>query len=90
QDIAYFRFLSVDIELVNGEPKRMVITNDKPFTHHNYQVDSYDQEILFQKLTSGKIAIASKNTKIVGSKKNKPLEMMSSVKPVAIYEDKLG
>ncbi|EGQ9805417.1 hypothetical protein O2V57_002774 [Vibrio parahaemolyticus] len=90
QDIAYFRFLSVDIELVNGEPKRMIIKNNKPFTHNKYQVDTYHQEIQFQKLESGKIAIASKHIEIVGSSKNKPVNMVSTVKPVAFYEDKLG
>jgi hypothetical protein len=90
QDIAYFRFLSVDIELVNGEPKRMVITNDKPFTYSKYQVDTYHQEIQFQKLESGKIVIASKHIEIVGSSKNKPLKIVSALKPVAIYEDDMG
>ncbi|MGY5539126.1 hypothetical protein [Vibrio brasiliensis] len=90
QDIAYFRFLSVDIELVNGEPKRMVITNEKPFTHHIYNVDTYHQEIRFQKLDSGKLVIASKHTEIVGSSKKKPLKVVSTLKPVAIYEDDIG
>ncbi|HAS8529986.1 TPA: hypothetical protein I7745_03635 [Vibrio vulnificus] len=90
QDIAYFRFLSVDIQIVNGEPKRMVITNDKPFTHHIYNVDTYHQEIRFQKLDSGKLVIASKHTEIVGSSKKKPLKVVSTLKPVAIYEDDIG
>ncbi|MGR5391960.1 hypothetical protein [Vibrio crassostreae] len=90
QDIAYFRFLSVDIELVNGEPMSMVITNDKPFTHHIYNVDTYHQEIRFQKLDSGKLVIASKHTEIVGSSKKKPLKVVSTLKPVAIYEDDIG
>ncbi|EGQ8681785.1 hypothetical protein GKA74_22270 [Vibrio parahaemolyticus] len=90
QDIAYFRFLSVNIELVNGEPKRMLITNDKPFTHHKYKVDTYHQEIRFQKLDSGKVVIASKHTEIVGSSKKKPLKVVSTLKPVAIYEDDIG
>ncbi|EJG0984611.1 hypothetical protein C4G85_RS20535 [Vibrio parahaemolyticus] len=90
QDIAYFRFLSVNIELVNGEPKRMLITNGKPFTHHKYKVDTYHQEIRFQKLDSGKVVIASKHTEIVGSSKKKPLKVVSTLKPVAIYEDDIG
>ncbi|EGR7976560.1 hypothetical protein M2H39_13125 [Vibrio vulnificus] len=90
QDIAYFRFLSVDIQIVNGEPKRMVITNEKPFTHHIYNVDTYHQEIRFQKLDSGKLVIASKHTEIVGSSKKKPLKVVSTLKPVAIYEDDIG
>ncbi|WP_210472787.1 hypothetical protein [Vibrio crassostreae] len=90
QDIAYFRFLNVDIELVDGEPKHMRITNDKPFTHHIYKVESYNQEIEFNTLESGKLVIARKTTKVVGTTKNKPLEMESVVEPVAIYEDDNG
>ncbi|MCC4820415.1 hypothetical protein LMH81_28275, partial [Vibrio lentus] len=70
QDIAYFRFLNVDIELVDGEPKRMLITNDKPFTHHIYKVESYNQEIEFNTLESGKLVIARKTTEVVGTTKN--------------------
>ncbi|PTP39331.1 hypothetical protein CWO07_01835 [Vibrio splendidus] len=90
QDIAYFRFLNVDIELVNGEPKRMLITNDKPFTHHIYKVESYNQEIEFNTLESGKLVIARKTTEVVGTTKNKPMKMTSLVEPVALYADDNG
>ncbi|TCV23871.1 hypothetical protein [Vibrio crassostreae] len=90
QDIAYFRFLSVDIELVNGEPKRMLISNEKPFKHHTYEVESYKQEIEFQTLSSGKLVIASKTTEVVGTTKHKPMKMTSIIEPVAFYEDNNG
>ncbi|MEZ8253703.1 hypothetical protein AB6C79_13305 [Vibrio splendidus] len=90
QDIAYFRFLNVDIELVDGEPKRMLITNDKPFTHHIYKVESYNQEIEFNTLESGKLVIARKTTEVVGTTKNKPMKMTSLVEPVALYADNNG
>ncbi|MEZ8293639.1 hypothetical protein AB6D11_07255 [Vibrio splendidus] len=90
QDIAYFRFLNVDIELVDGEPKRMLITNDKPFTHHIYKVESYNQEIEFNTLVSGKLVIARKTTEVVGTTKNKPMKMTSLVEPVALYADDNG
>ncbi|ARP40408.1 hypothetical protein [Vibrio syngnathi] len=90
QDIAYFRFLNVDIELVDGEPKRMLITNDKPFTHHIYKVESYNQEIEFNTFESGKLVIARKTTEVVGTTKNKPMKMTSLVEPVALYADDNG
>ncbi|CAK2501204.1 conserved exported hypothetical protein [Vibrio crassostreae] len=90
QDIAYFRFLSVDIELVNGEPKRMLISNEKPFKHHTYEVESYNQEIEFNTLESGKLVIARKTTEVVGTTKNKPMKMTSLVEPVALYADDNG
>ncbi|MEZ9701605.1 hypothetical protein AB4455_03275 [Vibrio sp. 10N.261.46.E12] len=90
QDIAYFRFLNVDIELIDGEPKRMLITNDKPFKHHVYKVETYRQEIEFHTLHSGKVVIASKATEVVGTSKNKPMKMTSLIEPVALYEDDNG
>ncbi|CDT68100.1 conserved exported hypothetical protein [Vibrio coralliirubri] len=90
QDIAYFRFLNVDIELVDGEPKRMLITNDKPFKHHVYKVETYQQEIEFHTLPSGKLVIANKTTEVAGTTKNKPMKMTSIIEPVAFYEDDNG
>ncbi|MDA0151298.1 hypothetical protein OH460_03150 [Vibrio sp. Makdt] len=90
QDIAYFRFLNVDIELVDGEPKRMLISNDKPFKHHVYKVETYQQEIEFHTLPSGKLVIANKTTEVAGTTKNKPMKMTSIIEPVAFYEDDNG
>ncbi|WP_299688203.1 hypothetical protein [uncultured Vibrio sp.] len=90
QDIAYFRFLNVDIELVDGTPKRMVITNDKSFMNGDSKVDTYYQTIDFSQLDSGKIVIKRKTTNVVGTSKKKPMTMTSVVEPVAIYEDDNG
>lgn len=90
QDIAYFRFLEVDIELINGEPKRMVITNNEPFKREKDQVESYNQVIEFQTIESGKVIIASKKTDIIGTRKNKPLKINTSIEPVALYEKDNG
>ncbi|WP_050648671.1 hypothetical protein [Vibrio coralliirubri] len=90
QDIAYFRFLNVDIELIDGQPKRMLISNEKPFKHHTYRVESYKQEIEFHTLPSDKLVIARKTTEVVGTTKNKPMKMTSIVEPVAFYEEDNG
>ncbi|MEZ9322121.1 hypothetical protein AB4161_17440 [Vibrio sp. 10N.286.51.E5] len=90
QDIAYFRFLNVDIELVGGTPKRMVITNDKPFNLGKSKVDTYYQVIDFQTLDSGKVVIERKTTNIEGTSKTKPMTMSAVTEPVAIYEDDNG
>ncbi|NVN80905.1 MULTISPECIES: hypothetical protein [unclassified Vibrio] len=90
QDIAYFRFLNVDIELIDGEPKRMLISNEKPFKHHTYKVESYQQEIEFHSLPTDKLVIARKTTEVVGTTKNKPMKMTSIVEPVAFYEEDNG
>ncbi|MFM2607652.1 hypothetical protein AAFX30_08505 [Vibrio chagasii] len=90
QDIAYFRFLNVDIELVGGTPKRMVITNDKPFNLGKSKVDTYYQVIDFQTLDSGKVVIERKTTNIEGTSKKKPMTMSTVTEPVAIYEDDNG
>ncbi|GAM67974.1 hypothetical protein JCM19241_5271 [Vibrio ishigakensis] len=90
QDIAYFRFLSVEIEIEDFEPKRMIISNQKPFTHDKYRVEDYKQVIEFQRLDSGKLVIAKKQTEITGQVKKKPLHLVSSVVPVAVYEDDAG
>ncbi len=90
QDISYFRFLSVELSLENGEPQRMRIFNRKPFSYDKYSVDSYEQRIEFSSLASGKLIIASKNTEIKGMAKKEPVHVVSSVEPVAIYEDESG
>ncbi|MFA0425991.1 hypothetical protein AB4562_28975, partial [Vibrio sp. 10N.222.54.A1] len=90
QDIAYFRFLNVDIELVGGTPKRMVITNDKPFNLGKSKVDTYYQVIDFQTLDSGQVVIERKTINIEGTSKTKPMTMSAVTEPVAIYEDDNG
>ena len=90
QDIAYFRFLSVELTLENGKPTKMRIFNRQPFSYDKYSVESYEQDIEFRLLPSGKVILASKNTEIKGRSKKKPVHMVSSIEPVAIYEDDSG
>lgn len=90
QDIAYFRFLSVEMTIKNGVPVAMRIFNRTPFAMDKYQVDSYEQYIELTSLPSGKVVIAHKHTEVSGSKKNRPVSLVTSIKPVAIYEDESG
>lgn len=90
QDIAYFRHLSVEVKLVDGEPKTMVITNSNPFTYDKYRVDTYHQVIDFGRLDSGKLVIAKKQVEIHGKAKKKPVSLITTIEPVAIYDEDLG
>ncbi|MGC9401576.1 hypothetical protein ACP43V_03935 [Vibrio genomosp. F10 str. 9ZC157] len=90
QDIAYFRFLTVTIEVKDSKPLKMTITNSKPFQYGKYAVDSYQQTITFAELASGKVIIAKKDIEATGSLKNKSVKMHSTTEPVAFYEDDLG
>ncbi|PKF61568.1 hypothetical protein CW745_09575 [Psychromonas sp. psych-6C06] len=85
QDIAYFRFLSVVIKIVDGQPKNMIITNNKAFKLNAYQVESYRQKITFSTLKSGKLIIHEKYLEMKGRKKNKPAILTETIKPVAFY-----
>ncbi|MFA0284781.1 hypothetical protein AB4504_24465, partial [Vibrio sp. 10N.222.55.F12] len=58
--------------------------------HHIYKVESYNQEIEFNTLESGKLVIARKTTEVVGTTKKKPMKMTSLVEPVALYADDNG
>lgn len=90
QDIAYFRHLSVEVELTDGEPVSMTIGNKNAFVYDKYHIEMYQQVIDFKKLNSGKLIIASKQTEIIGELNKKPLKIVTTVSPVAIYEDNLG
>ncbi|USD43344.1 hypothetical protein J4N42_22445 [Vibrio sp. SCSIO 43135] len=90
QDIAYFRYLSVEINLVDGEPESMTISNKDAFNYDKYRIETYEQVIDFQRLESGKLVIARKRTEINGTQKKEPIKMVTTVEPVAIYEDDSG
>ncbi|WP_047043889.1 hypothetical protein [Vibrio mexicanus] len=90
QDIAYFRHLSVEVKLVDGEPITMVITNNNPFNYDKYRVDTYHQIIGFRRLDSGKLVIAKKHVEIHGKAKKKPVSLITTIEPVAIYDEDLG
>ncbi len=87
QDIAYFRHLSVKVELLDGEPKTMVIFNDQPFKFDGYQIENYYQKIHFQRLDSGKMIIDNKRIEVEGTKRNKPVSMTTTIRPIAIYDE---
>jgi len=90
QDIAYFRFLQVELVLDQGQVKTMVISNNKSFKHHYGKVINYRQTITFDQLENGEYVILSKHTQASGDCKGKPCEMNIKVTPVAFYHDDLG
>ncbi|WP_241901332.1 hypothetical protein [Vibrio sp. 10N.286.49.B3] len=88
QDIAYFRFMNVEINIKNNKPTSMIISNSKPFTFDKYKIDSYHQKINFNILDNGKVVIADKTITSHGvTKKYKPVKLVMTIKPVAYYND---
>lgn len=90
QDIAYFRFLKVNIEVKDGVPQRMVITNSKPFKFDGYLAEKYHQEIELAQHDNGEIYIASKKVAIDGKRHKKVARYESETYPVAFFDDKEG
>lgn len=87
QDIAYFRFMHVTIDVKDGQPLAMEITNSQPFTYDKYNIHHYLQKITFNTLASGKVLIENKNIQMNGeTKKNKPFELTTEIVPIAYYE----
>lgn len=87
QDIAYFRFLKVEILLVDGKPVKMEISNDKPFADGKYDVENYQQVITFDQLASGQLVIGKKEIKTSGTKRGKAFTSITVTEPVAFYDD---
>lgn len=90
QDIAYFRFLKVKVEVIAGKPQKMTITNRKSFKLDGYTVERYQQDIAFNHLDSGKLIIEKKYVEITGTKGKKPVSLIETIKPVALYNDASG
>ncbi|WP_198150189.1 hypothetical protein [Agarivorans gilvus] len=90
QDIAYFRFMHVQIKVLEGQPVAMTITNSQPFEYGKYQVEQYQQAIVFDNLADGRIIVKSKVVTATGSFKSKPASLKVVVTPVAFYDDVLG
>lgn len=90
QDIAYFRFMRVDIRVKNAIPESMVITNTRSFDFENYHVDSYRQTLTFDTQSHGKTILAKKMIEIAGHKNQKPLSLVSITEPVALYDEDNG
>ncbi|MDR9831202.1 hypothetical protein RCJ22_37055 [Vibrio sp. FNV 38] len=86
QDIAYFRFLTVNVEVQNGQPLRMTITNTKPFKFDKFDAQSYEQVIEFKHLENDKLFIASKKIVINGHYRKKVMRYESESLPVAFYD----
>jgi hypothetical protein len=88
QDIAYFRYMSVKIDVKDGQPLTMELTNSRPFNYENNNIHSYSQKILFTTLPSGKVLIDTKSVELKGeTKKNKPFKLTHIITPVAYFDD---
>lgn len=90
QDIAYFRFMRVDITVKDGVPQLMTITNAQPFDYEGVHVESYRQTITFSSLGSGKQILSKKAIEISGTKKKQPVHITSIAEPVALYSEERG
>ncbi|WP_448211764.1 hypothetical protein [Colwellia sp. MEBiC06753] len=90
QDIAYFRFMHVDLEVVDKKPSQMVITNNKPFFYQGHYINDYRQVIHFAQLADGVTTIDHKVIEAKGSYNTKPSSIKIKIKTVAIYDDELG
>lgn len=90
QDIAYFRFMRVDIRVKNAIPQSMTITNTNPFEFENYHVDTYRQTIKFDTTSHSKTILSKKKIEINGHKNKKPLRVVSITEPVALYDEDNG
>ncbi|MBY6095530.1 porin family protein [Ferrimonas balearica] len=90
QDIAYFRFIRANIEVVNGEVQTMTLSNTSPFQLEGYQVDDYRQTLTFTTLSNGRVLIKSKHLEVTGSEKGKPVTLVMDITPIAVYDDQLG
>nr|WP_225874343.1 hypothetical protein [Vibrio algicola] len=90
QDIAYFRFMRVEITVKDNVPLSMTISNTTPFDFEDYQVEAYLQTITFGQLDSGKIILTKKNIVVTGKSRNQSLYMLTTTVPVALYIDDTG
>ncbi|WP_241901242.1 hypothetical protein [Vibrio sp. 10N.286.49.B3] len=90
QDIAYFRFMHVEIKVVDGQPKSMIMTNSQPFSYGKYNIEQYRQEITLDYLEDGRIIVNEKSIIGVGTYKQKPVTLRVTMSPVAFYDDALG
>ncbi|MFM2666406.1 hypothetical protein AAFX24_16345 [Vibrio mediterranei] len=87
QDIAYFRHMRVEIEIFDGNPQTMTITNRSKFNLEGINVSSYKQVITFKSEHSNESLIDKRIVEIEGSKKGKPIKVTEITEPVALYDD---
>ncbi|GEA59199.1 hypothetical protein [Vibrio comitans] len=87
QDIAYFRFMSVEVLISDGKPQTMQISNTTPFKLDGYSIEEYRQVITFQQLESGKLIMIEKSVEMNGKKRKKPVRIVESIVPIALYDE---
>lgn len=90
QDIAYFRFMRVEITVVDGRPQSMIMKNTRPFEYGKYRIEQYEQEITLDYLADGRIVVNEKSVLGIGTFKQKPVTLKVTTSPVAFYDDVLG
>ncbi|MFA0382521.1 hypothetical protein [Vibrio sp. 10N.222.54.A3] len=88
QDVAYFRFMRVEISVEDRKPVKMVITNSQPFTYGTYRIEDYRQEILISERYNGQFYVKSKTIVANGvTRKKEKLTLSLLMTPVAFYDD---
>lgn len=88
QDIAYFRFMKVEIDLVDEKPVSLTITNRDEFEYEGYRIQQYRQDITFDLDRNGKAVLKSKIINASGTTFNgkKPVSMHMISTPVFFYD----
>jgi hypothetical protein len=88
QDVAYFRFMRVEISVEDRKPVKMLITNSQPFTYGTYRIEDYRQEILISERYNGQFYVKSKTIVANGvTRKKEKLTLSLLMTPVAFYDD---
>ncbi len=90
QDVAYFRFMKVDVHVIDRQPQKMVIVNSAPFEYGRYIIENYHQEIIFDKLSDGSLYVKTKAVTAKGTFKGKPAKLEVTTTPVVFYDDVTG
>ncbi len=90
QDVAYFRFMKVNIHVVDRQPQKMVVVNSAPFEYGRYNISDYHQEIIFDKLSDGSLYVKTKSVIAEGTFKGKPAKLEVTTTPVVFYDDVTG
>jgi hypothetical protein len=88
QDVAYFRFMRVEISVEDRKPVKMLITNSQPFTYGTYRIEDYRQEILISERYNSQFYVKSKTIVANGvTRKKEKLTLSLLMTPVAFYDD---
>ncbi|CAH8223424.1 hypothetical protein [Vibrio aestuarianus] len=88
QDVAYFRFMRVEIHVEDRKPVKMVLTNSQPFTYGTYRIKDYRQETVLSELDNGSLYVKNKTIVANGeTRKKEKLTLSVVMTPVAFYDD---